>query len=96
MTHGVSWAGIALGTLALVQVAAASGQTLPQPPPPPPAVVGFLSFAQLPDVIRIVPAAPASDDSRFVADMAVYRATRAHGPFAHVDVRGSRARWGRR
>jgi len=26
----------------------------------------------------------------------VYRATRAHGPFAHVDVRGSRARWGRR
>jgi len=77
MTHGVSWAGIALGTLALVQVATTSGQTLPQPPPPPPAVVGFLSFAQLPDVIRIVPAAPASDDSRFVADMAVYRATRA-------------------
>jgi hypothetical protein len=25
----------------------------------------------------------------------VYRATRAHGPFAHVDVRGERARWGR-
>ena len=25
----------------------------------------------------------------------VYRATRAHGPFAHVDVRGNRARWGR-
>jgi hypothetical protein len=25
----------------------------------------------------------------------VYRATRAHGPFAHVDVRGWRARWGR-
>ncbi|MDQ3949398.1 MAG: hypothetical protein M3282_03545 [Gemmatimonadota bacterium] len=24
----------------------------------------------------------------------VYRATRAHGPFAHVDVRGRRARWG--
>ena len=24
----------------------------------------------------------------------VYRATRAHGPFAHVDVRGHRARWG--
>lgn len=24
----------------------------------------------------------------------VYRATRAHGPFAHVDVRGYRARWG--
>ena len=25
----------------------------------------------------------------------LYRATRAHGPFAHVDVRGTRARWGR-
>ena len=25
----------------------------------------------------------------------VYRATRYHGPFAHVDVRGWRARWGR-
>jgi uncharacterized protein YcbK (DUF882 family) len=25
----------------------------------------------------------------------VYRATRAHGPFAHIDVRGWRARWGR-
>jgi hypothetical protein len=24
----------------------------------------------------------------------VYRATRAHGPFAHIDVRGNRARWG--
>jgi hypothetical protein len=26
----------------------------------------------------------------------VYRATRSHGPFAHVDVRGTAARWGRR
>ena len=26
----------------------------------------------------------------------VYRATRSHGPFAHVDVRGTPARWGRR
>jgi len=25
----------------------------------------------------------------------LYRATRAHGPFAHVDTRGERARWGR-
>jgi hypothetical protein len=24
----------------------------------------------------------------------LYRATAAHGPFAHIDVRGSRARWG--
>ena len=31
-----------------------------------------------------------------VGGVGVYRATRAHGPFAHVDVRGTRARWGRR
>jgi hypothetical protein len=30
-----------------------------------------------------------------VGGAAPYRATKAHGPFAHVDVRGSRARWGR-
>ena len=24
----------------------------------------------------------------------IYRANRAHGPFVHIDVRGSRARWG--
>jgi peptidase M15-like protein len=37
-------------------------------------------------------------DRRFpqlVGGGGVYRATRAHGPFAHVDVRGNRARWGR-
>lgn len=27
--------------------------------------------------------------------MAIYRATRSHGPFVHVDVRGERARWAR-
>lgn len=30
-----------------------------------------------------------------VGGAAPYRATKAHGPFAHVDVRGARARWGR-
>jgi uncharacterized protein YcbK (DUF882 family) len=25
----------------------------------------------------------------------LYRATRVHGPFVHVDARGTRARWGR-
>jgi uncharacterized protein YcbK (DUF882 family) len=30
-----------------------------------------------------------------VGGVGVYRATRSHGPFAHVDVRGWRARWGR-
>jgi uncharacterized protein YcbK (DUF882 family) len=32
---------------------------------------------------------------QLVGGVGLYRATRAHGPFAHVDVRGSRARWGR-
>lgn len=30
-----------------------------------------------------------------VGGAGLYMATRAHGPFVHVDVRGSRARWGR-
>jgi hypothetical protein len=30
-----------------------------------------------------------------VGGVGVYRATRSHGPFAHVDVRGARARWGK-
>jgi uncharacterized protein YcbK (DUF882 family) len=30
-----------------------------------------------------------------VGGVGLYRATRAHGPFAHIDVRGYRARWGR-
>jgi uncharacterized protein YcbK (DUF882 family) len=29
-----------------------------------------------------------------VGGVGVYRATRAHGPFAHIDARGQRARWG--
>lgn len=30
-----------------------------------------------------------------VGGAGLYRATRVHGPFVHVDVRGARARWGR-
>jgi hypothetical protein len=30
-----------------------------------------------------------------VGGASVYRATKAHGPFAHLDTRGARARWGR-
>lgn len=30
-----------------------------------------------------------------VGGMAIYKATRSHGPFVHVDVRGERARWAR-
>jgi hypothetical protein len=35
----------------------------------------------------------AHDD--LIGGAGVYRATRAHGPFAHIDVRGRHARWGR-
>lgn len=31
---------------------------------------------------------------QLLGGVGVYQATSAHGPFAHVDVRGSRARWG--
>lgn len=31
---------------------------------------------------------------QLLGGVGVYKATAAHGPFAHVDVRGSRARWG--
>jgi hypothetical protein len=30
----------------------------------------------------------------FEGGLGLYRATRAHGPFVHVDVRGYPARWG--
>jgi len=29
-----------------------------------------------------------------VGGIGVYPATKAHGPFVHIDVRGTRARWG--
>jgi len=35
------------------------------------------------------------DHPELAGGVGVYRATRHHGPFAHVDVRGWRARWGR-
>jgi hypothetical protein len=35
------------------------------------------------------------DHPELVGGAGVYRATRAHGPFLPVDVRGTRARWGR-
>jgi acid phosphatase (class A) len=51
-----------------------AGQT---PARPAPARAGFLQPAQMPDVLRIVPPAPKAGDSRFTADMAVFRATRS-------------------
>ena len=73
MKHALSSTGLALAIMTLTWATSlASGQTTPGPP-----VLGFLSSTQLPDVIRIVPAAPADDDSRFTADMAVYKATRS-------------------
>ncbi|HEX4933541.1 MAG TPA: hypothetical protein VFV33_10210 [Gemmatimonadaceae bacterium] len=36
-----------------------------------------------------------SNYPELIGGAGLYRATSAHGPFVHVDVRGSRARWGR-
>jgi uncharacterized protein YcbK (DUF882 family) len=48
--------------------------------------------------VRVIVAAVERVERQYpelVGGAGVYRATRAHGPFAHVDVRGRRARWGR-
>jgi uncharacterized protein YcbK (DUF882 family) len=29
-----------------------------------------------------------------IGGIGIYKATSAHGPFVHIDVRGNRARWG--
>jgi uncharacterized protein YcbK (DUF882 family) len=34
-----------------------------------------------------------SEHPELIGGVGTYRATRAHGPFVHVDVRGTRARW---
>jgi acid phosphatase (class A) len=74
MNHLVWPTGIVVAALTLWCVTESwAGHTAAIRPP----AVGFLSSTRLPDVIRIVPAAPATDDRRFAADMAVYRATRA-------------------
>src|SRR4051812_37494869 len=39
--------------------------------------VGYLKPAETPDVVRIVPPAPITGDARFVADMAIFHATRS-------------------
>ena len=49
-----------------------TGAVTADPPP-----VGYLSGAEAPDTIRILPAAPAVDSARGQADRAVFRATRA-------------------
>ena len=51
----------------------ASGQNAARVPAP----TGYLSASEMPNVIRIVPAAPSTGDSRFSADMAIFRATRS-------------------
>jgi acid phosphatase (class A) len=64
----------------LVGVALALRSTAGQNAPaaaPPAARTGYLTASQMPDVTRIVPAAPATGDARFAADMAIYRATRS-------------------
>lgn len=43
----------------------------------PPLRTGYLSQAEMPDVVRIVPPAPSPGDARFQADMAIFHATRS-------------------
>lgn len=46
----------------------------------------------------VIEAAVSRVESRYpelVGGVGLYRATRSHGPFVHIDVRGARARWGR-
>jgi uncharacterized protein YcbK (DUF882 family) len=31
---------------------------------------------------------------QLIGGIGIYKATDAHGPFVHIDVRGNRARWG--
>lgn len=64
---------VIIGVATAWSAATASGQVPSTRTPVP----GYLAPARLPDVIRIVPAAPAANDSRFTADMAIYQATRA-------------------
>ncbi len=48
--------------------------------------------------IRVMAEAVESVERQYpelVGGLGIYRATRARGPFIHVDVRGTRARWGR-
>ena len=63
--------------LAITALVFGAARARGQAPAPRPPVTGFLSPSQMPDVVRIVPAAPTTGDSRFTADMAVYSATRA-------------------
>jgi acid phosphatase (class A) len=63
--------------LAIATLASGLGLAWGQSAAPPQAPTGYLTSSQMPDVVRIVPVAPATGDSRFTADMAIYRATRS-------------------
>ena len=58
----------------LITAIAATGLMWAQPAPRP---TGYLNKADMPDVVRIVPPAPANGDNRFNADMAIFHSTRA-------------------
>ncbi|MEO8098148.1 MAG: phosphatase PAP2 family protein [Acidobacteriota bacterium] len=71
MRLGLSLAFCFLAALAAAQTPA------PAAAPAKPARTGYLSSAQMPDIVRIVPAAPSPGDSRDAADQAIFRATRS-------------------
>lgn len=60
----------------LVAIFASTVAAWSQPAAAPARLPGYLTAAQISGVLRIVPAAPATGDPRFQADMAIYRETR--------------------
>lgn len=63
--------------LAMAMSAAWAQNAAPTAAPAKPRPAGYLTAETTPDVQRIVPPAPATGDPRFVADMAIFRATRS-------------------
>jgi hypothetical protein len=51
---------------------------------------GYLTPAEMPDVVRIVPAAPVTGDSRYTADMAIFSRDALPPTLATMDPGASR------
>jgi acid phosphatase (class A) len=62
--------------LAIASVSFGATLVWSQSPASVQAPAGYLTSSDMPDVVRIVPAAPVTGDSRYTADMAIFRATR--------------------
>ena len=54
----------------------------------------FRDVRVLSELAEEIDAGGEDEDGNLVGGLGVYRSTRHHGPFVHVDVRGYVARWG--